>query len=94
MDHFHNLGEDSQLYRLFRISRHSYLFINGERYPTEQQQDDLENYCPLELIHQDYIFRYRILQLVQRYSRGEDIESELEDLYTEINIIQKVPFIF
>lgn len=86
-------GGESELHKLFTFSRHSYLFIYGQQYPAEQHQDDLENYCPLELIHQDYLFRYRIWRLAERYYRGKVIQSELETLWTEINIFKKVSFI-
>lgn len=56
MEFFHTHGGESQLQSMFRFARHSYLYIHGEQYPAEQHQDDLENYCPLELIHQDYLF--------------------------------------
>lgn len=94
MDHFHMYRGESQLHNLFTFARHSYIFIHGEQYTTEQQQDDLENYCALELIHQDYLFRYRIWRLSQRYQRGEPIHSELEILWREMNITQKVRGVF
>lgn len=93
MEYCHVHGGESQMQSLFRYARHSYLFIHGEQYPAEQHQDDLENYCPLELIHQDYLFLYRIWRLFQRYLRGESLRTELQSLWTEINIIRKVRYV-
>lgn len=90
MDHFYVSRGESQIQNLFSVARHSHGYIYGQQYPAEEQQDDLENYCPLQLIHQDYLFRYRILRLAERNHRGEPIQFELEALWREISVIRKV----
>lgn len=77
MDFLNNTScHELHLDRLFTFARSSYRWMYGDDYPIEEVRDDLENYRPLEMIHHDYTFRYRICRATVSQSLGDEAGME------------------
>lgn len=76
--------------RLFTVARTSYHNIFGDSYPIEQMQDDLENYRPLELVHKEHSFRYRIWRLAEANERGQCCADAVESLFEDLEATGEV----
>lgn len=85
MEFLHTTGcRELQINRLFAFARSSYRWIHGDHYPMEEVQDDLENYRPLEMIHYDYIFRYRLCRAARSISTGEAPSESARDIWDDL----------
>lgn len=91
MDFLNSAGiPDLKPDQLFLKARASCRRLYGEGYPSEEVQDDLENYRALELIHKEYLFRHRIWQLAEAQTQGNLDFDDAEAIWDDLNAIQEV----
>ena len=56
----------------------------------KEVQDDFENYRALELVNQDYSFRYRICRLAEAIEDGKPIDDSAEAIWDDIETTGEV----
>ena len=76
--------------RLFIAARSSCRRLYVEEYPLEEAQDDFENYRALELINQDYSFRYRICRLAEAIESGDFVDDCAQAIWDDIETTGEV----